>query len=383
VRLLHVVPTYVPAWRYGGPINSVHGLCKALARRGHEVTVATTNVDGEGESDVPLDRPVDMDGVQVRYFRAGFPRRVYRSPSMGAYLARAVPSHDAIHLHSVFLWPTTAAARIARRRGVPYFLSPRGMLVRDLVERRSTAAKRAWIALFERRNIEGAAVIHATSGLEAAELEAFGFRLPPVIEIPNGIEIPIEADNAAPSLLCADLPATYVLFVGRINWKKGLETLFEALASATNVRLIIAGNDDEGYRARLDALAARLGIASRIRYLGFVDGPAKDELMRRAAAVVLTSRSENFGNVLLEAMAVGTPVVTTPGVGLADVVASARCGLVVPGDASSIAHALQRMCGDTTLRAELGRNARTVAAERFSWERIAAEFETQYVAAVR
>jgi D-inositol-3-phosphate glycosyltransferase len=82
-------------------------------------------------------------------------------------------------------------------------------------------------------------------------------------------------------------------------------------------------------------------------------------------------------------MAVGTPVVTTPSVGLADVVASARCGLVVPGDASSIAHALQRMCGDTTLRAEFGRNARTVAAERFSWERIAAEFETHYLAASR
>lgn len=383
MRLLHVVPTYVPAWRYGGPIKSVHGLCRALARRGHEVTVATTSVDGDGESDVPLDRAVDLDGVRVRYFRAAFPRRIYRSPAMAAFLEEAIASHDVVHLHSVFLWPTSAAARIARRRLVPYFLSPRGMLVRDLVETRSTLAKRAWIALFERRNVEAAAAIHATSALEAAELAAFGFRLPPVIEIPNGIDAPEQEARGPAPAVPGDLPSAFVLFVGRINWKKGLESLLQALVSATEVRLVLAGNDEDGYRARLEALAERLGVRDRVRYVGFVDGPAKDALMRRATAVVLTSRSENFGNALLEAMAIGTPVVTTPAVGLAQIVARARCGLVVPGDAPSIASALQRICGDAALRAELGRNAQTVASERFSWDRIAAEFETHYLAASR
>src|SRR5262249_2892122 len=68
MRILHVVPTYLPAVRYGGPIFAVHGLCRALARRGHHVEVFTTNVDGSGASPVPLGEPVDLDGVQIRYF---------------------------------------------------------------------------------------------------------------------------------------------------------------------------------------------------------------------------------------------------------------------------------------------------------------------------
>ena len=61
MRLLHVVPTYVPAWRHGGPIRAVHGLCRTLAVRGHEVTVFTTDVDTGGA--VPVGRAVPLDGV--------------------------------------------------------------------------------------------------------------------------------------------------------------------------------------------------------------------------------------------------------------------------------------------------------------------------------
>src|SRR6185295_15778643 len=120
MRLLHVVPTYPPASRYGGPLYSVHALCAALAKRGHDVHVYTTNVDGPGVSAVPVDTPVDMDGVQVSYFVTGHGRRLYRSPAMGAKVAASIAGFDVIHLHSVFLWPTAVAAALARRRNVPY-----------------------------------------------------------------------------------------------------------------------------------------------------------------------------------------------------------------------------------------------------------------------
>ncbi len=83
MRILHVVPTYLPAWRHGGPILAVHGLCKALAARGHEVTVLTTNVHGDGTLDVPLEQPVGMDGITVRYFPVRPPRRLYFAPGLG------------------------------------------------------------------------------------------------------------------------------------------------------------------------------------------------------------------------------------------------------------------------------------------------------------
>src|SRR5690242_8046228 len=90
MRLLHVVPTYLPATRYGGPIYSVHGLCRALARRGHEVHVLTTNVDGDGDSAVPLDREVGLDGVRVRYYPSRVLRRLYYAPELRERLASEV-----------------------------------------------------------------------------------------------------------------------------------------------------------------------------------------------------------------------------------------------------------------------------------------------------
>ena len=82
MKILHVVPTYYPAVRYGGPIRSVHGLASALAAQGHDVQVYTTNVDGDGVSPVALDQPARLDGVTVWYFATGVGRRLYRSPSM-------------------------------------------------------------------------------------------------------------------------------------------------------------------------------------------------------------------------------------------------------------------------------------------------------------
>jgi glycosyltransferase involved in cell wall biosynthesis len=107
-----------------------------------------------------------MDGVKVWYFPSRRLRRLYWSPPMARMLASEIGSFDLVHLHSVFLWPTWAAARAARRRGIPYALSPRGMLVKDLLRARSRYAKTAWIALIERANLAHAAGIHVTSPVE-------------------------------------------------------------------------------------------------------------------------------------------------------------------------------------------------------------------------
>src|SRR5262249_17761673 len=123
----HVIPSYLPAVRYGGPIFAVHALCQALVARGHEVEVFTTNIDGPGNSRVPVGTPVNLDAVGVRYFGSPALRRIYWSPGLGRALRSEMHRFDAVHLHSVFLWPTWAAARAARRADVPYVLSPRGM----------------------------------------------------------------------------------------------------------------------------------------------------------------------------------------------------------------------------------------------------------------
>src|ERR1700687_307966 len=90
LRILQVVSAYYPAVRYGGPIRSVHGLAAALARRGHDVHVYTTNVDGESNLDVPLDRPSDLDGVAIHYFAVPALRRLWWSPALGRRLQESI-----------------------------------------------------------------------------------------------------------------------------------------------------------------------------------------------------------------------------------------------------------------------------------------------------
>lgn len=381
MRILHVIPSYLPAVRYGGPIFSVHALCRSLVQRGHDVHVFTTNVDGPGVSPVPLEEPVELEGVRVHYFPVDGLRRIYWSPRLGTRLNLDVATFDIVHTHSVFLWPTWAAARAAKRNCVPYVLSPRGMLVAELVKRRSRFAKRVWIRLVESRNIENAAVIHATSEIEAEEILRFGFKMPPVRVIPNGVDLLSDDGNAAPaSARIAELAAgsPYLLFIGRINWKKGLDRLIEALAFVPDVRLVIAGNDEEGYRQALDALAVRLGVAERILFAGPVYGANKRLLLRESAALVLPSYSENFGNVVLEAMAAGRPVVTTPDVGAASIVRDCNAGVVVKGDPPNLGAGIRALLADSESAAAMGRRGREAVAKRFSWDEVAKGMEDLY-----
>ncbi len=382
MRVLHVVPTYAPAWRHGGPIRAVHGLCRALAARGHAVTVFTTDVDTGGA--VPAGRPVPLDGVEVWYFPVAAPRRLYRAPAMAAALAARLRDVDLVHLHSVFLWPTAAAARAAVRAGVPYLLAPRGMLVRDLLRRRGRLRKALWIGLVERRTLARAAGLHATSALEAEQAAALGLRLPPVFVVPNGVEPePWDGEEAALAPAVREvLRQPFLLFLGRLSWKKGLDRLVGALAQVPGAVLALAGPDDEHYRPQLERQARELGVDDRVRFLGPVDGKDKAALLHRTAALVLPSYSENFGNAALEAMAAGRPVVVTPEVGLAAPVRESGAGIVVEGEPRRLGEALRGLIADPGRADEMGRRGARVARERFGWAAIAREMEAVYATAV-
>ena len=128
----------------------------------------------------------------------------------------------------------------------------------------------------------------------------------------------------------------YVLFLGRLNWKKGLDRLIPAMQQVTNVDLLIAGNDEENYRPELEALARRCGVIDRVRFLGPSPWRKEMGLAFSAQILALPSYSENFGNVVLEAMAAGCPVFVTPEVGMASRVQEAGCGVVASGDPANL-----------------------------------------------
>jgi glycosyltransferase involved in cell wall biosynthesis len=378
--ILNVIPSYLPAVRYGGPIFATHALCKALAARGHEVHVFTTNIDGPGNSPVPTGRPVDLEGVRVRYFPCPLVRRLYWAPALGRALESEVGKFDIVHLHSVFLWPTWAAARAARKAGVPYLLSPRGMLVKDLINRRNRLAKSIWLHGFERPNVARAAAVHLTSQLEAEELQRFGWRTPPRSVIPNGVDEPTPCDGeigADVKRIAEQQPL--VLFLGRLSWKKGLDRLLRAFACTKAGNLAIVGTDDEGLAPQLLKLAANLRIADRVRILPrTVIGSEKERLFSAAAVFALTSYSENFGNTVLEAMRRRVPVIVTPEVGAADIVRESGGGLVVAGEPIPVSSAIDQLTSDVRLARSMGEAGQRHALANYSWPSIARRMEDLY-----
>lgn len=380
MKILHVVPTYLPAVRYGGPIYSVHGLCRALARAGHDVHVFTTTVDGPGDSPVPVGRPLDLEGVKVWYFRASALRRIYHSSGMKKALADQIAGFDLVHNHSVFLWPTWAAARRAADRGVPYFVSPRGMLVEELIRRKSFAAKKLWIRFIERKNIERASAVHLTTAAEKEALLRLKLKLPRLFVIPNGVEPPAaegEPSEAVKRAVSARGP--YVLFLGRVNWKKGLEELVSAMRSVpAEARLVIAGNDEEGYRAKIEKLAAQSGLSSRVEFLGPVYGADKAALFEGAGCFALASRSENFGNAVIEAMLCRRPVVVAPGVGVSDFVRASGGGFVTDGTIESLGRALSELVSKPGEARAMGERGEKAARASFGWDSAAAAMVRAY-----
>jgi glycosyltransferase involved in cell wall biosynthesis len=381
MRILHIVPTYYPAVRYGGPIYSVHSLCRALAADGHRVHVVTTSVDGPRDSDVPHRRPVDVDGVQVHYFSSRWLRRIYCSVDLAEALSSMTVNFDVVHLHSVFLFPTWAGARSAVQARVPYVLSPRGMLDRELIAQRSTATKRAWIYFIERRNLAQAARIHLTSAEERRALQDLGLALAPTSVIPNGVEVPV---SFSPDDVSADVRALLaegfdILSFGRISWKKGLDRLIRAVADLPHATALIAGNDDEGFADKLRSLAAQSGVGDRVRFLPRqISGADKEALFSAARLFALPSVSENFGNVVVEAMIRAVPVVVTDRVGAAEIVEASGGGLVARIGEDDFTSVLASVLQSNERIASMSAAGANYARERLTWPGIARRFEELY-----
>jgi glycosyltransferase involved in cell wall biosynthesis len=382
MRILHVVPTYLPATRYGGPIVAVHSLCRALAARGHAVEVFTTSIDGPLDTAVPYDRPVMLDGVKVRYFASRRLRRLSYAPSLMQSLHDEISGADVVHLHSAFLWPTWRAARLSHERRIPYVMSPRGMLVKKLIASRNRLIKSVWIALIERSNLEQASAIHATSAIEAEEIRKFGWRLPRIAVVPNGVDaFEQEARQDAPAADIAALAGQQplVLFFGRLAQVKGLDRLLRAFVHTQRGTLAIVGNDYEGLATSLSEMARQLKIDDRVRIVPRTITDAEKECMFAAARVfVLPSYSESFGNVVLEAMQRRLPVIVTPEVGAAEVVKESGGGLVAGGDAQSLGAAIDRLTEDAAKSSAMGEAGRRHVSERYGWSSVAARMEALY-----
>lgn len=386
MRVLHVSPYFAPAFVYGGPPRSIFGLCKALVACGVDVEVMTTTANGP-DADLPaaVDAAVDLEGVRVRYFPLAWPRRVWRAPDLRRAIRRDIDSFDIVHVHGLWHLPGADAAAAARRSGVPYVVSPRGMLQPEALEISRTPKLVAWRA-FQERELRGAAFLHATSDQEAGALARFQFG-PPVATVPNGVEV-LELSaaerGAALSRFGLSPSERYVLFLGRIHPIKRLDILAAAagILRARDVTVVIAGPDERDHRRSIEPLFAASGL--RTLWTGAVDDRDKAALLGGAQALVLCSDTESFGLSAAEALAAGTPVVATRTCPW-EALEPEGAGRWVAQDPASIADALDNILASAALRREMGERARLLVERRYSWRANARALAAQYerAAAIR
>jgi len=367
MKILHIVPTYFPAVRYGGPIYAIHQLCMATVKLGHEVDVFTTNRDGCGVLDLPLGIPVPRNKVQIYYFQCfGLLRFWYFSPKMKEALSEKISEYDFVHIHSVFLWPTLIASMMARKKKISYCISPRGSLVSSLIKRKSLVRKFFYINLIEKINLHYAKFIHATSDLEAEELRLLNLPINNIEVVPNGVDLNIFSFQQTVGV--ADYPTPYLLYLGRISWKKRIDLLIKAMpAIDAKVHLVIAGNDEEGERSLLDKLIRDLNLDTRIHFSGFIGGAEKTKLIQNSLMLVLPSENENFGNVVLESWACKRPVAVVKNVGLSSFVEQHKAGILISPSPQLIAKELNGIINNNKLLNEFGENGYRLASANFKW----------------
>jgi glycosyltransferase involved in cell wall biosynthesis len=370
MKVLHVIPSVSPL--RGGPSVMLRTITRELVQAGVAVDVATTDDNGPGRLNVVVAEPVVQDEVTYRYF----PRqtRFYSfSWPLTCWLGRHIVDYDLVHIHALFSYVSISAAFLAKRYRVPYIVRPLGVLNRWGMRTRRPWLKQVSFRLIERRILAGAAAVHYTSeqeSLEAAELE-IAHR--PVI-IPNAIEIPPEATSYARGRFRERYPELasrpIILFLSRIDQKKGLDLLLPAFADIVKqhprAALVIAGNGEPAFVEALKREATRIGIAREIVWTGFLSDDEKWAALLDADVFVLPSYSENFGIAVAESLACGLPVVVSRHVAIHREISELAAGLVVPCEPALLAKAVGKLLADNGLRIAMGNAARRCARTKFS-----------------
>jgi glycosyltransferase involved in cell wall biosynthesis len=356
----------------------VLGLCRGLQRAGVDVEVVTTTANGRQDLRPSPIGGETYEGVPVRYLERAFPRRFFGARIRRA-LTDALVRADVCHIHGVWNVPEWWASHLARAGGVPYVISPRGMLQPEAI-RLGRWRKAAALALVDRRNLTRAALLHATSDQEAGALRNLGFG-PPIAVIPNGVDLG-EAGKAAGGFrarLGISPDAFMVLFLGRMHRIKRLDLLVDAFAElrATHpdAHLVLAGPDEQGL---LPGLQRRLSAhADRLHAIEAVHGDDKWALIKDADVMVQCSDSESFGMAVVESLAVGVPVVATRTCPWS-VLEERECGFWVEQSAPAIAAALRTLADDRLRRARMGERAATFARDHYSWDAAAHLMAAEY-----
>lgn len=375
-KLLHFLPSLDP--KYGGPIRAVLDLSMAFVRRGKHVTLATTELPNAAEL------RAQYPGVVFEVLQPALVRgHMLRRPAL-AQAELLLQKADMLHVHGTWDYSNVQMSRIARRLGKPYYVSVRGMLDDWCMEQKALK-KRLFLFAMGKAHLESARAVHLTADEEFEQSRKWfprgsGWVIPNLLDLQPFRTLP-GPQLAVQAFKGLQTNEPVVLFLSRMHIKKGAEVLLQAAsilqAKGDFAQFVFAGGGDEGYVARLKQQARQLGIENRVHFVGHVEGELKISLYQAAHCLALPTHQENFGFVFPEAMATGTPVITTKGV---DIWPQLERGgaVIVDRTPQAFADALHTLLHSPEQRAALASKAREFVFEEYDEIKIVKQFEAMY-----
>jgi glycosyltransferase involved in cell wall biosynthesis len=372
LKILQINASYKPAYIYGGPTMSVSKLCEQMVKAGYMIEVFTTTANGAIELPLIPNKQTRIDGVSVTYFKRLTKDHSHFSPALLNRLWKEVKNFDLVHIHAWWNLVSVLSCWIALIRGVPVLVSPRGTLSSYSFTNKNNLAKKIIHNLLGKHLLKRSS-IHVTSQREKTGIEAI-INPKQIINIPNFIFLPnIIPDTPPKSDGCLKL-----LFFSRIEEKKGLDILLDALVSVTvPYHLTIAGDGDPEYIDKLKKITAKNGLSEYISWIGF-QGENKFHLLRQHDLMVLPSYDENFGNVVIESLSVGTAVLISKNVGLADYVAENDLGWVCGLEESDIAGYISNIRLESDKLSVIREHAPLVIRNDFNEESLTGKYINMY-----
>jgi len=382
LKILHYIAVYAPAWKFGGPVLSVSQLCEGLVSLGHEVEVFTSNAGLSSQRELPVNQLIIRNGVKVTYFAQATGIGI-NCPGMEESVTARAKEFDIIHVTGVWQRTSGAACIAAKKHCVPYIISPRGALG-PYSWRQKTLKKLAYYLWQERFNVINAASIHYTSKQELEECQ--WLKLPgQTFIIPNGINTKFwqpaleEAKEWRKSNKINE-DEFVLLNVGRLHHKKGLDLLPQILVSLRhlNWRMVFVGGDDDGTQEKLKQAFQSANLLDRVLFLERCEPRQLLAVYTAANLFVLPSRHENFGNVVIEALACGCPVLISDQVGLHDEVIDSGMGWVIPRVAKDWADFISGVIHSPERLQTIKYSSRSWVEDVFSIETTALEMANYY-----
>lgn len=382
MKILQVTNFFKPSWEAGGVAKVSYEISKELARRGHKVTVYTT--DGfKKRLKLPKNKPLKEEGLTIFYFRnlSLFlsKRNLPFSPIAPLVARREIGKFEAIHIHEHRTFLALVVAYYARKYGIPYIVQSHGSVLPYFQKRR---LKRVFDILFGYRILKKASKVFALTRTEAKQYEMMGVDKDKIVIVPNGIIPKVYSTKRSKSFRKErgfSEKEVLLLYVGRLHKSKGLDLLldsfYEASKKKKELRLILVGPDD-GYRRILEEKMCRYNLENKVVITGQLDEESK-KLIYRESDIFITPKYSGFPVTFLEAALFGLPIITTVEGDQMDWINN-KAGIVTDYKSSSIEKTILYLAKETRFAKKLGKAGLSVVKMQFNWKKITGLIERIY-----